>query len=161
MVIVLIGAAGAGKTTVGRALAEALTCRFVDGDDFHSPAAIAKMRAGGGLTDADRAPWLAALHQVIATAVDRRASVVVACSALRQPYRDALRGDLRAVRFVYLKADEATLRRRLTERAGHFAGPALVASQLAALEEPVDGSTMDATEPLDRIVAAIRYEFGL
>src|SRR5262249_60782425 len=76
----------------------------MDGDDFHSPAAIAKMRGGTALTDADRAPWLGALHHAIATALDRRESLVVACSALRQRYRDALRGDLRLVRFVYLKA---------------------------------------------------------
>ena len=161
MVVVLIGAAGAGKTTVGRALAGALGWRFVDGDDFHSPAAIAKMHAGAALTDADRAPWLAALHQVMAIAIGRREPLVVACSALRARYREELRGDLRTVRFVYLKADEATLRRRLTDRAGHFAGPALVQSQLAALEEPEDGLTVDATAPPERIVASIRYEFGL
>jgi len=161
VVVVLIGAAGAGKTTVGRALADALGWRFVDGDDFHSPAAIGKMRAGAALTDADRAPWLAALHQVIAGAVGRREPLVVACSALRARYREGLRGDLRGVRFVYLKADEATLRCRLTERAGHFAGPALITSQLATLEEPHEGLTIDATQPPERIVAAIRYEFGL
>ena len=161
MVVVLIGAAGAGKTTVGRALADALGWRFVDGDDFHSPAAITKMRAGAALTDADRVPWLASLHQVIAIAIDRREPLVVACSALRARYRERLHGDLRTVRFAYLKADEATLRRRLTERAGHFAGPALITSQLATLEEPHEGLTIDATQPPESIVAAIRYEFGL
>jgi gluconokinase len=161
VVVVLFGASGAGKTTVGRALAGTLGWRFVDGDDFHSAAAIAKMREGAALTDADRAPWLAALHQAIATAVDRREPLVLACSALRARYREMLRGNLRTVRFVYLKADDATLRRRLTERSGHFAGPALVASQLATLEEPADGLTIDATEAPDRMVDAIRYEFGL
>lgn len=157
----LIGAAGAGKTTVGRALAGTLGCRFMDGDDFHSPAAIAKMRGGTALTDADRAPWLGALHHAIATALDRRESLVVACSALRQRYRDALRGDLRLVRFVYLKASETTLRRRLTERPGHFAGPSLLVSQLAALEEPEDALTVDAASPPEPIIGGIRYEFGL
>jgi len=161
VVVVLFGAAGAGKTTVGRALAGALGWRFVDGDDFHSPAASAKMRAGAPLTDADRAPWLAALHQAIAIAVGRREPLVVACSALRARYRERLRGGLPTIRFAYLKADETTLRRRLTERAGHFAGPALITSQLATLEESEDGLTVDATEPPERIVAAIRYEFGL
>jgi gluconokinase len=161
VVVILIGAAGAGKTTVGRAVADALGWRFVDGDDFHSPAAIAKMRAGAALTDADRAPWLASLHQVIASAIGRREPLVVACSALRAHYRERLRGDLPRVRFAYLKADEATLRRRLTERAGHFVGPSLITSQLATLEEPQDGLTIDATAPAERIVAAIRYEFGL
>jgi len=161
VVVVLIGAAGAGKTTIGRELAGAIGCRFVDGDDLHPPESIAKMRAGTGLTDVDRAPWLAALHRAIAGALDRREVLVVACSALKQQYRDALRGDLRHIRFVYLKAPEGLLRHRLTERPGHFAGPALLASQLAALEEPEDGLTLDAGEPPERTVGAIRYEFGL
>jgi gluconokinase len=161
VVVVLFGAAGAGKTLVGRALADTLGWRFVDGDDLHSPAAIAKMRAGTALSDADRAPWLASLHQAIAIALGRREPLAVACSALKARYRERLRGDLPGVRFVYLKADETTLRHRLTERAGHFFGPALVPSQLAALEEPEDELTIDATEPPERIVAAIRYEFGL
>jgi gluconokinase len=161
VVIVVMGAAGAGKSTVGRALADAVGFRFVEGDDYHSAAAIASMRAGIALTDGDRWPWLAALHGVIATAVERREPVVVACSALHERYRDTLRGDLRGVRFVYLKADAATLRQRLTARTEHFAGPALVASQLAALEEPADAFTVDATRPVAEIVNVVRYEFGL
>jgi gluconokinase len=161
VVVVLIGAAGAGKTTVGRALADALGCRFADGDDYHSPASIAKMRAGVPLTDADRAPWLASLHRAIAAALERREPLVVACSALRESYRETLRGDLRMVRFVYLDADERTLRRRLEARPRHFAGPALLASQLAALERPSDALTVDAACPPAQIVDRIRYEFGL
>jgi gluconokinase len=161
VVIVLIGAAGAGKTTTGRALADALGWRFVDGDDHHAPAAIAKMRAGVPLSDADRAPWLATLHGIIASAIDRRESLVVACSALRQRYRDALRGNLRSVRFVYLEAAAATLRRRLADRSPHFAGPELLDSQLAALEPPSDALTIDAAVPTPQIVARIRYEFGV
>ena len=151
----------AGKTTIGRALAIRHGWRFVDGDDHHAPAAIAKMHAGIALTDADRAPWLATLHAIAAAALDRREHVVIACSALKERYRDALRGTLRPVRFVYLKADEATLRRRLEDRAGHFAGPSLLTSQLAALEEPADALTIDATRPPDEIVQAIGYELGL
>lgn len=161
MVIVLTGVAGAGKTTVGRALAAALACRFVDGDDYHAPPAIAKMRAGMPLTDADRAPWIASLHRVIAAAVDRREPLVVACSALREAYRRALRDDLRGVRFVFLQADQPTLRHRLATRVSHFAGPALLDSQLATLEPPTDALTVDATLPPPRIVDRIRYELGL
>jgi carbohydrate kinase (thermoresistant glucokinase family) len=161
MVVVLVGAAGAGKTTVGRALADALDCRFVDGDDHHTPASVAKMRAGVPLTESDRAPWLASLHRIIATALDRREPLVVACSALRNGYRATLRGDLRNVRFVYLAADAQTLRHRLAARAAHFAGPALVDSQLATLEPPDDALTIDATLPLGEIVDRVRYEFGL
>jgi len=164
VVIVLAGAAGAGKTTVGRALAAALGWRFVDADDYHSPADVAKMRAGIALTDADRAAWLATLHGVLATAIDRRESLVLACSALKQRYRDILRSNLRGVRFVYLKATESTLRARLASRAGHFFGPTLVASQLVTLEEPRDAQdavTIDATWPPEQIIRAIRNEFGV
>ena len=164
MVIVLAGAAGAGKTTVGRALAAALGWRFADADAYHAPADVAKMRTGIALTDADRAAWLTTLHGLIATAIDRRESLVLACSALKQRYRDILRGNLRGVRFVYLKADEATLRARLASRTGHFVGPTLVASQLATLEEPPDAqdaATIDATSPPEQIIRAIRDEFGV
>jgi len=164
VVIVLAGAAGAGKTMVGRALAAALGWRFVDADDYHAPADVAKMRAGVALTDADRAAWLTTLHGVLATAIDRRESLVLACSALKQRYRDILRSNLRGVRFVYLNASEATLCARLASRTGHFAGPALVASQLATLEEPRDAHdalTIDATWPPEQIIRAIRHEFGV
>src|SRR5712691_887111 len=135
--------------------------RFVDGDDYHAPASVAKMRAGTPLSDDDRAPWLASLHGVIATALDRREHLVLACSALRDRYRRTLQDDLHHVRFVYLEADEAALRRRLAERPEHFAGPALLASQLATLEVPNEALTVDATRPCEEIVGAIRYEFGL
>jgi gluconokinase len=161
VVVVVMGAAGAGKSTVGGALAAALTCRFIDGDAYHSAAAIAKMGAGVPLTDDDRAPWLASLHAAIAAAIDRRQPLVVACSALHERYRLVLRGGLPGVRFVYLKTDEATLRRRLDARTGHFAGPALVASQLAELEEPDEAITIDATRPVAEIVEAVRYELGV
>ena len=156
-----MGAAGAGKTTVGRALAAALRWRFVEGDEYHSVEAVAKMRGGQALTDADRRPWLAALHAVVEAAVGRREPLVVTCSALQERYREVLRGTLRGVRFVYLKADAATLRDRLASRTGHFAGPALVASQLAALEEPRDALMIVATRPVDSIVDTVRYELGL
>ncbi len=161
MVVILIGVAGAGKTTIGRALAGELGWRFIDGDDWHTPAAVAKMRGGIALTDADRAPWLAALHGIIAAALDRREHLVLACSALHERYRVALRGTLPSVRFVYLRADEATLRRRLEDRAGHFTGARLLPSQLTELEEPADASAIDATLPPERILATIRDEFGL
>jgi gluconokinase len=161
VVIVMTGAAGAGKTTVGRELAQALGWRLIEGDDYHSPASVAKMRAGIALTDADRAPWLAALHRLIDTAVSRREHLVVACSALRERYRTELRGGLPGVRLVYLRADEPTLRRRLSARTGHFAGPALLDSQLAALEPPADALAIDATLPPRQIVDRVRYEFGV
>jgi gluconokinase len=161
VVVILMGAAGSGKTVVGRALAAELGWGVADADDFHSPANVERMRRGVGLTDAERGPWLAALHAAIARAADRREHLAVACSALKERYRQTLRGDVRGVRFVHLEADEATLRRRLQDRPHHFAGPTLLASQLRDLEPPCDALTVDATWPVDRIVAAIRREFGL
>jgi gluconokinase len=161
VVVIVLGVAGAGKTTVGRALADRYGWRLVDADDHHAPAAIAKMHAGVALTDADRAPWLASLHAIASAVAERRDHIVIACSALKQRYRDVLRGTLRNVRFVYLKADETTLSRRLSERSGHFAGPTLLTSQLADLEEPADALTIDATCPPEEIVKAIAYELGL
>jgi gluconokinase len=161
MVVILMGVAGAGKTTIGRALAADLGARFIEGDDIHAPAAVAKMRAGVPLTDADRAPWLASLHAIVAAALDRREPLILSCSALKERYRQVLRGNLRTVRFVYLKADPETLARRLADRRGHLAGPALLASQLADLETPADALTIDGTKPPDQIVDTIRREFGL
>jgi len=156
-----MGVAGSGKTLVGRALAAALGWPFEDADAHHSPASRAKMHRGVPLTDADRGPWLAALHEVVARALDRREHLILACSALKERYRVTLRGDRRSVRFVHLVADEPTLRRRLESRPEHFVGPSLLTSQLAALEPPSDALTIDGTWPPDQIVAAIRREFGL
>jgi gluconokinase len=161
VVVILMGVAGSGKTFVGHALAEALGCRFEDADAYHTPANLAKMSRGVGLTDADRVPWLAALHAVIARAVDRRELLVLACSALKAKYRDTLRGHLQGVRFVHLVADEATLHHRLASRPSHPVGPSLLASQLASIEPPTDALTVESTRPVGEIVAEIRCEFGL
>ena len=156
-----MGVAGSGKTTIGSALAKATGWRFIDADSFHSAAAVAKMRAGVPLTDEDRATWLAALHDRIARALDRREHAVLACSALKSRYRRTLRGSLQGVRFVHLTADAQTLARRLVDRSDHFAGPSLLASQLADLEEPTEALAIDATRPPEQIVGTIRREFGI
>jgi len=156
-----MGVSGAGKTTAGTALASALGWRFVEGDELHPAANKDKMRAGIPLSENDRTPWLAALHAVIVQAIDRREHLVVACSALKERYRAVLRGDCRGVRFVYLKVAQGVAVERSAVRVGHFAGPALVPSQFATLEEPEDALTIDATLPPDQIVAAIRREFGI
>ncbi|MGE5242618.1 MAG: gluconokinase [Betaproteobacteria bacterium] len=163
MVIIVMGAAGAGKTTIGRALATELGWQFVDADDLHPAHSVEKMRAGVPLDDRDRAPWIARIHAAIARALDRREHAVVACSALKERYRQALRSDLRPVRFVYLKASADVLKQRLGSRHGHLAGPALVTSQLADLEEPHDEAslTLDATLPAETILGAIREQFGV
>ena len=163
MVIVIMGVSGAGKTTIGRALAVELGWPFVEGDAVHPARNVEKMHAGIPLTDADREPWLAALHAIIARAIERREHTIVACSALKTRYRDRLRGRLRTVRFVYLRADPATLERRLAARTSHFFNPALLPSQFDALEEPDEETAVivDAAAPPERILGAIREALGV
>jgi gluconokinase len=163
MVIVVIGVSGAGKTTVGRALADLLEWPFVDADDLHPPANIAKMARNEPLTDADREPWLGAVRERIATADAENEPLVIACSALKRAYRKTLSDGLGAVRFVYLHVPRAQLDERLRHRAGHFAGPGLVASQLATLEEPSaeEALTLDATQPHDVLTQQIRAALDL
>jgi gluconokinase len=163
MVIVLMGPAGAGKTTVGAALGERLGWPLVDADDYHAASSVARMAAGRPLTDDDRSGWLARLRQVIVKNLERRENLVLACSALTRGHRDALAGGLRGVRFVYLKADRTVLNERLASRHGHFAGPELLDSQLATLEEPLtrEALIVDATGDIDTIIGYIRLEFGV
>jgi len=136
VVVVVMGVSGSGKTTVAALLASTLHWEFVEGDDLHPPANVAKMHAGTPLTDADRAPWLAR----IAAAIDRLRAAgqggVVACSALRRAYRDVLIGDRSGVALVYLRGDHDLLATRMRARPGHFMPVSLLDSQLATLEEP-------------------------
>ena len=134
--LVVMGPPGAGKSTLGRALAARLRCPFVDGDDLHPPGNIRKMAAGTPLTDADRAPWLGAIADLLETWKSNGTGGVVACSALKRKYRDLLRAGRPEVRFVYLEADEATLRARVAARRNHFLPPNLVADLLRVLEPP-------------------------
>jgi gluconokinase len=158
-VIVVMGVSGAGKTTVGIPLAASLGWPFYDADDFHSVENIAKMHRGEGLTDDDRRPWLTALCALIHRVVTHGEHAVLACSALKQWYREALVPpdvDPNAIQFVYLDVPEEVLRQRLAARVGHFAPPALVGSQLATLEEPMDAVRIEGTLPVDSIVRAVR-----
>lgn len=162
MVIVVMGPSGAGKSTVGVALATALGWRFVDADEYHSASNLAKMERGEALTDADRAGWLATLHDVIARAAGRRESFVLACSALKAAYRAQLAGDLHRIRFAYLKNTPEVLRARLEARQHHVAKADLLPSQLATLEEPDDRSLSFAGDAdVPTIVARIRTELGV
>lgn len=161
MVIVVMGPAGAGKSTVGRALAAILGWAYVEGDDYHSPENVAKIAAGTPLTDADRAGWLDALHAIIVRALERREPTILACSALTAAYRRRL-ANLRHVRFVYLKTPRAVLLDRLQRRTGHFATASILDSQIATLEEPGDEAlTVDGAADIETIVGHIRLEFGV
>src|SRR5262245_12547532 len=136
MVIIVMAVSGAGKSTVGRALAEALGWRFVDADDLHPTANVEKMSRSDPLTDADREPWLLDVTEAIDAAGTAGESLVVACSAVKRQYRRTLSDGLSKARFVYLKASRDALLQRLAARRGHFAGPGLLDSQLATIEEP-------------------------
>ena len=160
MIVIIMGAAGAGKTTVGRALAEALGWRFIDADDLHPPSNIDKIRSGIALTDEDRAPWLARTHDAILRASRERADLVLACSALRRDYRATLADGIADVRWVFLDADAGLLAARLGNRPGHFAGPAIVSSQLETLQRPRDALTLGAGLPVAALVEAIRTHLG-
>lgn len=132
-----MGVSGAGKTTVGRALARALEGEFIDGDHLHSDAARAKMSAGEPLNDDDRWPWLDRVAARLADGLANGARTVVACSALRRRYRDRLRAGVGPrLRFIYLEADMAAMRARVGNRPGHYMPASLVESQFAALEPP-------------------------
>ncbi len=161
MVVIVMGAAGAGKSTVGQALAQALGWPFTDADDLHDAGSIARMRQGIGLEDAERWPWLARVRVVVEEAAAAGRDHVVACSALREQHRTFLGGQRSAVRFVYLQADAALLADRLRARTGHFAGAGLLHSQLEALEPPADALTLDAARPVEELVRDIRRALTL
>lgn len=153
MVIIVIGVSGSGKTTVGRLLAQDLDWSFVEADDFHSEANTAKMREGIPLTDQDRWPWLAELRTQLQAILARHEQSVLACSALKQAYRDFLRLD--DVQFIYLKGDYELFRQRLERRKGHFFDARLLESQFDALEEPERALVVDAAQTPVAIVGEI------
>ena len=140
MILIVMGVAGSGKTTVGALLAGKLGWQFADADDFHPQANKDKISRGIALTDADRAPWLAAMRNAILQWGATAENVVLACSALKRSYRDELRAG--PVQFVFLKGDAALLMDRLRSRRGHFANEKILASQLVTLEEPGDDESV-------------------
>jgi gluconokinase len=154
-VIVVMGVAGSGKSTIAKALAVELSATFLDADDFHSPANVAKMSRGEALQDADREGWLLALRTRIDQATARGERAVLACSALKQAYRDKLGVGRPGIVLVYLKGSYELIRDRMRLRTDHFFKEPMLASQFAALEEPTDAIVVDAGEGEEKIVREI------
>ncbi|WP_158750249.1 gluconokinase [Acidobacterium sp. S8] len=161
MILIVMGVSGSGKTTLARALAKATGWQFAEGDDYHSTANKAKMHAGIPLTDEDRAPWLATLHDLMAGWHQKSESGILTCSALKQTYRETLVADLPddAYRFVLTEAPKKVISERMQARHDHFMPAALLDSQLATLEPPANALHVSAQDPpevsVQKVLAAI------
>ena len=160
MILLIMGVTGSGKSTVGKLVAERLAWVFLEADEFHSPENIAKMHNGIPLTDADRLPWLDAIHARLAALHAEGKDIVLACSALKQSYRQRLEKNL-PIKLVYLKGSPASIGRRLRQRRGHFAGMPILAGQFADLEEPREALTLSVELPPEEIVRKILQHFSL
>jgi gluconokinase len=162
VIIIVMGIAGAGKTTIGRCLADELGWPFFDGDDFHPKANIDKMRQGIALTDADRLPWLERIRAAVVDRIHTNQPAVLACSILKARYRAMVEaGCEQQIRLVYLKGTMDLLRKRVAHRIDHFMRQELLDSQFAILEEPADALVINAALTPPEIVRQIRAEFGL
>lgn len=156
--LVVMGVTGCGKSTVGAAIVEQSGGRLIEGDAFHPPANIEKMRAGVALTDDDRAGWLARLGEELASVVAQGERPVLTCSALKRRYRDTLRGAVPELGFVFLELSPEESAYRVAHRPGHYMPASLVESQFAALESPVGEPAtlpLDATAPVPELAAQV------
>lgn len=152
---IVMGVSGSGKTMVGRSLANRLGWDFYDADDFHPAANVAKMANGIPLDDSDRAPWLASLHDLISSSLNMDRPGVLACSALKERYRQRLMDDHDEVALVYLKGSFELIWSRMEKRTDHYMKPHMLKSQFEALEEPTNAFAVDIIEPVDDIVQEI------
>jgi gluconokinase len=160
MVIIVMGVSGSGKTTIARALADALHWSFSDADDFHNPENVQKMRSGIALTDEDREPWLHAIRAAIEEWKCHEFGHVLACSALKDSYREILGRNDPDVKFVYLQGDFDLISRRLKGRKSHFFNAALLRSQFDTLEIPKDALVVDISRTPQEIVQTIIGEIN-
>jgi gluconokinase len=151
VIVIVMGVSGAGKSTIGAALAYELGWRFIDADDLHPPGNVAKMSAGHPLTDADRAPWLESLNSVLR----QEGNAVIACSALKQSYRDRLTAGISAPVFVFLQGEFELIGSRLAQRQHRYMPASLLRSQFEALEPPAKAITVDVSAEVPACVAAI------
>jgi gluconokinase len=160
-VVVLMGVSGSGKTTVGQRFAEAVGWAFEEGDRWHPPANVEKMRAGTPLSDDDRWPWLDALSAAIGEwiAADRR--TVLACSALKQSYRERLARGRSEVAFAWLRGSRELIAERIARRRHAYMPPTLLPSQLATLEAPTGATVLDIEQDPDHLVEQLRRALGV
>jgi gluconokinase len=156
VILILMGVSGSGKSTIGGPLAARLGFPFLDADEFHPPENVAKMAAGIPLTDDDRQPWLERLNRELRS----RKKAVLACSALKQSYREILTRDIRAPVFVFLKGEIELIRSRLANRKHRYMPASLLESQFATLEPPADAIELDIAQPPERCVEAILRALG-
>src|SRR5688572_29135257 len=153
--VIVMGVAGCGKTTVGKALAQRLGWNFYDADEFHPPKNIDKMAHGIPLDDSDRAPWLARLHDLISSSLTQDRPGVLACSALKEAYRQQLLAGNEDVQIVYLKGSYDLIWSRIAARQDHYMKPQMLQSQFEALEEPTNALVIDISIPVNDIVQEI------
>jgi len=150
-----MGVAGCGKTDVGKLLSQSLGWDFYDADDFHPPENVAKMANGIPLDDSDRAPWLAALHDLISANLQKNQPCVLACSALKERYRQQLMNGRNDIQLVYLKGSYDLIWSRLSMRKNHFMKPQMLQSQFNTIEEPTNALIIDVSPSVDEIVQGI------
>ena len=152
---IVMGVSGCGKTSVGKAIAANLGWDFHDADDFHPPANVQKMAKGIPLTDSDRASWLASLHDLISSSLKQNQPGVLACSALKERYRQQLMEGNDDIQVIYLKGSYDLIWSRMSTRKNHYMKPEMLRSQFDTLEEPVNALTIDVSTPVDQIVSTV------
>ncbi len=153
--LIVMGVSGSGKTSVGKVLAEYFGWDFYDADDFHPPENVSKMANGIPLTDSDRAPWLAALHDLISSSLTQDRPGVLACSALKERYRQQLMEGNDGVQLIHLKGSYGLIWSRMSARNEHYMKPHMLQSQFDALEEPTNALDINISLSLDDIVLEI------
>ncbi len=161
MIVILMGVAGSGKTTIGTLLSDVIGWTFFDGDDFHPQENIDRMRRGIALSDKDREIWLDRLHELVRGLNDRGESAILAFSALRKAYRERVADGVDGLRFLYLKGDPTLLEQRIKDRKGHYFGADLLGSQFETLEEPEGIAMVDVAGEPEEVVARVRKVLGI
>lgn len=157
---IVMGVSGCGKTSVGKLLAEQLGWDFYDADEFHPPINVKKMADGIPLNDSDRAPWLASLRGLILSSLKGGKPGVLACSALKELYRQQLLKDNEGIQLIYLKGSYDLIWSRMSARKGHYMKPEMLQSQFETLEEPANALTIDVSTPMDDIISKVLEQMG-